>query len=191
MLINKAKNILINSGIIVYPTETIYGIGVNAFDEIAIKKIFSMKKRPKKLPISIAVSNLEMVSKVAEINEIVERIYERFLPGPITLILKKKPNISNLLTSNMDTIGIRVPDHDFTLKLIEKFGPITSTSANIHGNELPINIKIAKKQLGDLVDLYIDFGECKYKKPSTIIDIENHKIIRQGPNSIKLEDIYG
>lgn len=191
MLINKAKDILSNSGIIVYPTETLYGIGTNPFDEKAILKIFDIKKRKKTLPISIAVSNIEMLKQLAEVNEQVLKIYRRFLPGPFTLILKKKPVIPDLLTSNMDTIGVRVPKHDFTLRLIEEFGPITSTSANIHGKEFPINIKIAKKQLGQKVDMYIDYGECQYKSPSAIIDIENKKILRNGPIPVKSEDIYG
>lgn len=191
MLIKKAKKILKNGGIVVYPTETLYGIAANPFDKNAVLKIFEIKKRPFSMPISIAVSNIEMLAQVAEVNEIVIKFYKKFLPGPYTLILKKKPNIPDLLTSNLETIGIRVPENLFTLKLIKEFGPITSTSANIHGNELPINIEIAKKQLKDKVDLYVDHGECKYKIPSAIIDIENKKILRKGPIPIKLEEIYG
>lgn len=190
MLMSRAKEILSSGGVIVYPTETLYGLGVNPFDENAIHKVFNIKKRPLNLPISVAVSNIEMITKVAELNNESMNICKRFLPGPFTLILKKKPIIPNLLTSNKETIGVRVPDQNFTLNLIQEFGPITSTSANIHGYDLPTNIEIAKKQLGEYVNLYIDRGESKYKSPSTIIDVENRKILREGPIPISLEELY-
>lgn len=191
MLIEKAKKILLNGGIIVYPTETLYGIGADPFNENAVLKVFNLKKRPFNLPLSIAVSNIKMMNKVAKIDKITEKFYKKYLPGPYTLILKKRQKVSNLITSGLKTVGVRVPDNDFILELIEDFGPITSTSANIHGKNLPTNIEISKKQFGNKVDLYIDEGECKFKNPSTIIDMENKKILRKGALHIDLEEIYG
>ena len=181
-VIEKAVEILKNNGLIVYPTDTLYGIGGNPFNEKVIKKIFEIKKRPN-VPISVAVSKMDMIKKIAYLNSTAIRICEKFLPGPVTIVLlKKKKNVPALLTANSEKIGIRIPDNKIALRIINRFGPVTCTSANIHKGKNPVDIETAKKQFGDKISLYIDDGKCKYSKPSTVVDVSDGKIkiIRKG-----------
>jgi len=160
----------------------LYALGVNPFDIKALERLFEVKKRPKNMPISVAVSNIKMMKTIAYVNNIAEKIYEKFLPGPITLLLKKKENVPDLLTSGDDKVAIRVPSHPLAMKMIDMVGIITATSANIHRNPEPKNLDIALGQLGEKVSLYLDCGECQYKKASTIVDVSYYstKIIRKG-----------
>ncbi len=176
------EEIFRKGGLIVYPTETLYALGVNPFDEMAIDKLFEVKRRPKDMPISVAVADIEMMKSLAEINTLAEKIYYNFLPGPVTLLLKKKTSVPDKLTSGADRIGIRVPKHPAALKIIDTVGPITATSANLHGYPEPKNLDIALGQLGENVMLYLDCGECEYQGVSTIMDVSGSiaKIIRKG-----------
>ncbi len=184
------KEVFNRGELIVYPTETLYALGANPFDKKAIEKLFEVKRRPRELSVSIAVSDIEMMKRVADVNALAKKIYDKFLPGPITLLLKKKGNLPDILALNTDKIGVRVPKHPAALKIIDTIGPITATSANIHHHPEPRNMDIALEQLGEKVMLYIDCGESEYQGPSTIVDISNSsaKIIRKGviPN----EEIY-
>ncbi len=168
--------------LIVYPTETLYGLGADPFSETAIEKLIQAKKRPENMPISIAVSDMKMMETVSHVTELAKMIYRAFLPGPITILLRKKPNVPPILTGATDKIGIRVPDHPVALQLIDTFGPITATSANIHNQGTPWIIDTAIRQLGDSVSLYMDSGISKYQAPSTVLDATNAstKIIRKG-----------
>lgn len=173
--------------LIVYPTETLYALGANPFDKKALDRLFEVKRRPKELPISVAVADIEMMKSMAEINKLAEKVYNNFLPGPLTLLLKKKASIPDKLTAGDDRIGIRVPKHPAALKVIDLVGPITATSANLHGYPEPRNMNIALEQLGENVTLYLDCGECEYQCESTIVDVSGSivKIIRKGVISDK------
>ncbi len=168
--------------LIVYPTETLYALGANPFDEKALDRLFEVKRRPKDMPISVAVADIEMMKSMAEINTIAEKFYHRFLPGPLTLLLKKKARVPDKLTAGDDRIGVRVPKHPAALRIIDMIGPITATSANLHGYPEPRNMNIALEQLGENVTLYLDCGECEYQGESTIVDVSGSiaKIIRKG-----------
>ena len=168
--------------LIVYPTETLYALGANPFDEKALDSLFEVKRRPKDMPISVAVADIEMMKSMAQINTLAEKIYYNFLPGPVTLLLKKKASVPDKLTSGDDRIGIRVPKHPAALKIIDMVGPITATSANLHRHQEPRNLDTALEQLGENVMLYFDCGECEYKGASTIVDVSDTsaKIIRKG-----------
>jgi L-threonylcarbamoyladenylate synthase len=184
--VDSAVEILKKNGLIVYPTDTLYGIGGNPFNEDVIKKIFAVKKRPE-MPISVAVSNMDMIKKIAFMNPAAVRICEEFLPGPVTVVLLKKKNVPALLTAGSEKIGVRIPDNKIALEIINRFGPITCTSANLHKGKNPADIKTAKRQLGDNIQLYIDDGKCKYSKPSTVVDVSDGKIkiLRKGAGVIK------
>jgi len=185
-VVDSAVEILKKNELIVYPTDTLYGIGGNPFNEEAIKKIFIIKKRPN-VPISVAVSNIDMIKNLAELNSAAVRICEKFLPGPVTIVLFKKKNVPTLLTAGSEKIGIRIPDNKIALDIIKRFGPITSTSANLHKGKLPVDIETSKSQLGKKIQLYIDDGRCKYSKPSTVVDVSDGKIkiLREGAGVIK------
>jgi len=173
-------------GLVIYPTETVYGLGADACSDEAVAKVFAAKVRPIEDPISIAVSSLEMARQFTQLTHKAEVIFKKFLPGPVTVILRAKPTISKLLTAGTGKVGVRVPDHPVALKLLDFVGgPITSTSANISGRPAPSTVKEALVQIGKSVDLAIDAGRCKLGVPSTVVDltVEPFEILREGPVS--------
>ncbi len=180
----RAVEVLSNDGVIIYPTDTVYGIGANATKEKTVKKVFNVKNRIREKPISILVSNKEMIKDYAVINDLIEDLIDNFLPGPITLLVPKK-NLPNNLTAGKKKVGIRMIENQIN-KVINKFGkPITSTSANISGKNSSKYFERAIKGLK--FDLALDGGDCHGGIPSTVFDPLNWEIIREGP--IKLEEI--
>jgi L-threonylcarbamoyladenylate synthase len=180
--IKKASEIIKKNGIVIYPTETVYGIGANIFSNTALEKVFAIKKREKDKPLSVAVSGIEMMEDLVHIGEKEKRFIEMFLPGPVTVILEKKEIVPDMLTSGSNLLGIRFPAHETTIKLIQLAGvPITSTSANISGEKPPQRVEEIKIS----ADYIIDGGECK-GEPSTVVDLVNRRIIRKGA---KLEEV--
>ncbi len=174
--VKKAADILKSGGIVVYPTETVYGIGANIFSEDALKKVFSIKERQKDKPISVAVSNFKMMYELAHISGKEELFIRKLLPGPVTVLLKKKKAVPDILTSGRDLLGIRFPDHKTAVGLIELAGvPITSTSANISGEAPPHRVDEIKIR----ADYILDGGECN-AQPSTVVDLVNCRIVRKG-----------
>ncbi len=179
-----AANIIKKGGIVIFPTETVYGIGTNGLDEEAVKKLYEVKDRPLNKPISLLVSNFDMINQVAkDITEMEYKIMKNFFPGPLTIILNKKSCVPDILTANGNTVGIRMPDNEIALKLIELSGvPIATPSANISGRPSGIDIEDIKKDFEGKVDLFIDSGKSKIGNGSTIVKVEDNeiKILRQG-----------
>jgi L-threonylcarbamoyladenylate synthase len=174
--IKKAADILKGGGIVVYPTETVYGIGANIFSEQALKRVFAIKKRNSNKPISIAVSSFKMMDELVIIGEKEQEFTNKFLPGPVTILFKKKKSVSPILTSGTDMVGIRYPAHRIAIELIECAGvPITSTSANFSGDEPHDSVGEMKIS----ADYILDGGICN-GEPSTVVDIFNMKIVRKG-----------
>ena len=182
--IKEIANDIKEGKIVVFPTETVYGIGTNGLNEEAIGKLFKLKKRPKEKPISLLVSDIDMINKVAkDISETEYNIIKRFMPGPLTIILRKKENVPDILTAGSEFVGIRIPDNEIAKKLIEYSGiPIATTSANISGKESNTNIKDIMLEFKEKVDYYIDGGRSKLGKASTVIKVEDNKIkiLREG-----------
>jgi L-threonylcarbamoyladenylate synthase len=177
----RAARIVAGGGVIAYPTETVYGIGALAMDTQAIRRVFSIKRRPESQPLSIAVSSLEMLQDVAYVER--EDFIRRFLPGPVTVILKKKSVLPDTLTAGSAFVGIRYPDHPMALELIGLTGPIVSTSANLHGEPDPVT---ADEVTVD-VDYLLDGGRSQYAGPSTIVDLHAYKIVRKG---VMYDEVY-
>lgn len=169
-----AAQILKGGGVIAYPTETVYGVGALATDAGAIRRVFDIKKRPLTQPLSIAVSSMEMLKTVAKVE--CEDFILHFLPGPVTVILKKREIIPGILTGGSKYVGIRFPDHPMALKLIELTGPIVSTSANLHGELDPVSAG----EITVPVDYILDGGRSKYAGSSTIVDLHEYCIVRKG-----------
>jgi len=190
MLKQAAKHIK-EGNIVVFPTETVYGIGTNALDEEAVKKLYKIKKRDINKPISILVSNMEMVNQIAkDITEVEYKIMEKFFPGPLTIILKKKDIVPDIVTAGKDTVGVRMPSGEIARKLVEMAGvPIAAPSANISGEPSGTNLHEIKKHFEEKVDFYIDGGDSEIGLASTIVQVVDGKpvILRQG--SITLEEI--
>ncbi len=186
-VIEKAVKVLNNGGILVYPTETCYGIGVDATNQDAIDKLYKYKTRYEGKPLSIAVSNKKMASQYIEMNEIAENLYDNYLPGPLTVVSKGLHKVAQGVESEYGTLGVRVPKYPLILEIIEKFGkPITATSANISYKPRPYNIDTFVKDLpekhDELVDLVIDAGELPKNEPSTVVDttMNNLNVMREG-----------
>lgn len=183
--------IIKNGGLVIFPTETVYGIGANGLDKNAIKKIYEAKQRPLNKPISLLVSNIGMIESVAkDITDIEYAIIKKFFPGPLTIILNKKKIVPDVLTAGSDTIGIRMPANDIALNLINYAGvPIATPSANISGKPSGTNLNDIMKDFAGKVDCFIDDGPSKIGLASTIVKVVDGKvhILRQG--SISIDEI--
>ena len=190
-MLEKAAQFIKQGKIVVFPTETVYGIGTNGLDEQAVKKLYKVKQRPLNKPISLLVSNIEMVNQIAEdITETEYKIMEKFFPGPLTMILKKKTIVPDIVTSGKDTVGVRIPGEETARKLVELAGvPIAAPSANITGQPSGTNLQEIKKHFEGKVDFFIDGGISELGISSTIVQVIDGKpqILRQG--SITLEQI--
>jgi len=184
----KAVAVLKKGGLIIYPTDTVYGLGANALDKSAVQKIFEIKCRNKSNPVSIAFKNIDAIEKFAYLNVSAKILAKTFLPGALTLILSAKSEFDKMLGGQK--IGVRIIDHPFVSALLNNTDfPVITTSANLSGGKTPITANDAIQQIGNKVDLVIDFGACKAGLPSTIADVSNDKIkiVREG--SIKAETI--
>ena len=182
--LKEPAQIIKDGGIVIFPTETVYGIGTNGFNEKSIKKIYELKKRDFSKPISLLVSNMEMVKMVAEdISDLEYVLMKTFFPGPFTIILKKKKDVPDILTANGDTVGVRMPSGKIAKKLIEYAGvPIATPSANISGKPSGTNINEIIKDFEGKVDYIIDSGESKLGVASTIVKVVDNVpcILREG-----------
>ena len=181
-----AAEVLKNGGVVVYPTDTLYGLGANALDENAVLKVYKIKKRDRNKPLLIIARDIKMVRKVACVDSKVEKILNKIWPGPITVVLRKKDILPYALTGNSETVAVRIPDSKFISVLMSKIDfPIIATSANISGekNLLDPDKIISKFKSSELKpDLFIDAGKVKNPKPSTIVDLTTGvpKILRVG-----------
>lgn len=189
--LKEPAKIIREGGIVIFPTETVYGIGTNGLNEKAIKRLYEVKQRPINKPITLLVSDIEMINKIAKnITKLEYDLMNTFFPGPLTIILQKKNIIPDILTANGNTIGIRMPSGKIARKLIKYAGiPIATPSANISGKPSGTNIKDIKKDFEGKVDCFIDNGESKLGIPSTIVKVVNNvpHILRKG--SISEEEI--
>lgn len=184
-IIEEAVQLINNEKLIVYPTETVYGLGADATSDDASLRVFKAKERSRDKPVSIAVDSLSMAYFAGKLSRDAEGLIQEFLPGPLTVIVEKRPIISDILSAGTNKIGIRIPDHPVALEIIREFGrPITTTSANISGKPEPFEVGSAVEQLGDLVSMAIDSGKSGPAGPSTVVDLtEGYEILREGPIS--------
>lgn len=178
-IVSEAINVLANGGVILYPTDTVYGLGANIFDNRAVRRIFEIKQRSLLKPLSILVSDLKAIDLVAKVSLNQKELIRDYLPGPYTFILKKRKIIPRVITSGSSYVGVRVPDNQLACGLSSLF-PITTTSANLSDDEVLPNPCEILKQLDCDVDLVIDVGDLNSNKPSSIIDLSGikPKIIR-------------
>ena len=188
--LNKIKEILDNDGVIIFPTDTVYGIACNCFNEKAIKKVFDIKKRPENKPINVLSNNLDKIKLVSRnINEKEKFLIDKYMPGALTIILDKNEKVSDILTAGLDTIGVRIPKNNISLRILENVSyPLATTSANISGDSAGIKISDFLKEFDGVVDAIIDGGETDLKVASTIVRVESDnklKIIREGTLKIK------
>ncbi|MCX7821096.1 MAG: L-threonylcarbamoyladenylate synthase [Brevinematales bacterium] len=178
-------------GLVVFPTETVYGLGGNALSENSIKKIFQVKGRPSDNPLIVHIDSSDILEDLV-INPPKEAylLFKHFAPGPLTIIFNKKPIIPDIVTAGLDTVAIRIPSHPVALRFIKECGlPIAAPSANISGRPSPTNFEMAVSEMNGLVDAIIDGGQSNVGLESTVIKIidEEVKILR--PGEITEEDL--
>lgn len=189
--INKAVQILKQGGVVVYPTDTAYGLAVDATNGKAVKKLFRLKGRDFKKPIHVIAPSQSIIRSFARMSPLAKKIINKFMPGPVTLVLPLRAAGKSwqLLSAGTKTIGIRIPKYSTAQALVEALKrPITTTSANISGGGNAYSIAEVRKQFAKSKlkpDFYLDGGKLKKTKPSTVVSIINGrvKILRQGPIS--------
>ena len=186
--IKKSVEIIENCGIIVFPTDTVYGIGCNPYDVNAVKKIYQIKSREKIKSLPVLASSIEIVKQISTIDEFTEKIIKKYWPGPLTLILKLKDKNLKKSLNLEDKIAVRIPNSVCTLKLLNKCNLLVGTSANVSGDSSFTDPQECMKNVKNY-DVFVDGGTITSKGESTIIEIENEKIhvIREG--ALKKEDI--
>lgn len=189
--LKEVASLINDGGIVIFPTETVYGIGGDAFNEKSVEKIYELKNRPKEKAISLLVGDLSMIDDLAvNVSETERKIIENFFPGPLTIILKKSKKVPDIVTAGFDTVGVRMPENEIALKLIREVGkPLATPSANISGKPSGTEYSEIIKDFDGKIDCFIDGGKTKIGFASTIVKVENGeiKILREG--KITKEDI--
>ncbi|VVA43348.1 conserved hypothetical protein [Candidatus Roizmanbacteria bacterium] len=185
-VINNTIMVLKSTGLVVFPSDTVYGLLCDATNEQAVKKLIAFKNRPAGKPISV-FTNLEFIDQLVKINKDQKKIIEEIIPGPFTLILPSKHSVNKLLESETGNLGVRIPMNQLINRLIQEFGkPVTATSANLAGRPANYSIETLLKELTnkqkELIDLIVDAGTLPRNKPSTVVDLSKSdvKILRQG-----------
>lgn len=200
--LRRAVEILRRGGLVALPTETVYGLCCDAFNEEAVERLYELKRRPKNKPLIVGVGKIEEIYEIAEVNEIAEKLIREFFPGPLTLIMKNK-KIPPIVTAGSEKVAIRMPAHEIPLKLSTELGrPIVIPSANISGRPSPTKYEHVLEDFGDSLDAVI-VGECGIGIESTILDVtvSPARLIRSGAVSTDIlrnfvdlvpsEDIFG
>ena len=174
----------LNEGkLIVFPTETVYGIAGNGLTLSVIDKMYQAKKRDYSKPFTLMVNDITKIKDIAYVSENEEKVIKKFMPGPITLILKKKDCISNLVTANSDTVGVRIPNHKIALSILKSVDyPLATSSANISGSVNNSNIEDIINDLENYVDIFIKGNISSNLLASTVVEIKNNEvnILRNG-----------
>ncbi len=189
--ISKAARIIKNAGLVAFPTETVYGLGADGLNPIAVAKIFETKSRPKFNPLILHVSNKKMFRRITNYNsQLAETLIKKFWPGPLTIVLPKKDIVPDIVTAGNPTVAVRMPDHKVALELIEKCGvPIAAPSANDFGRLSPTTAQHVAKQLGGKIDMILDGGRCSVGVESTIIKIDDGGVYLLRPGGLPVEYI--
>ncbi|MFI1744471.1 L-threonylcarbamoyladenylate synthase [Thalassobellus sediminis] len=187
----KAISILNNEDLVAIPTETVYGLAGNIYSDKAINAIFKTKKRPFFNPLIVHIPSIDALETIAiNIPEKAKQLANAFWPGSLTLVLKKKQNIPDIITAGKDTVAVRVPNHPLTLELLEKLSfPLAAPSANPFGSISPTSAKHVENYFKNDIKMVLDGGACKNGIESTIVGFENENPVIYRLGSISIEDI--
>lgn len=183
MNVDKIVKVINEGKLVISPTDTVYGIMGDALNDEVIKRVFFVKKRDVKKPLILLMNSIEMIYEyTCNINELEQELINKYHPGLLTIILKKNDKISNLITSGLDTVGIRIPDNKDLLSIIGKLNrPVISTSANISGSEVITNIWMIENELKENIDYIEDGGELSDSYSTIVVVIDGKiKILRDG-----------
>lgn len=194
--IKEAADVLQGGGLVAFPTETVYGLGADAFNETAIKKVFEAKQRPNDNPLIVHIANFEQLMHTAPfLPAPAKLLVETFWPGPLTLVVERSSSVPDVVTANLNTVAVRMPKHPVTLALIEEFGRgIVGPSANVSGTPSPTKAEHVYADLGGKIDMILDAGPTEIGVESTILDVTVNPpvVLRRGGLPIeKIEEIIG
>ncbi len=179
--LKKCADEILSGGIVAFPTETVYGLGANALDENAVKKIYVAKGRPSDNPLICHVSNKAQIEKLGDVTPFARKIIDAFMPGPITVVLSKKNCVSGVVTGGLNTVGVRMPDHEVARTFIAECGvPLCAPSANTSTKPSPTQAKYVFDDLNGKIRYILDGGNCRVGIESTIVDCVNKRILRKG-----------
>ncbi|MFJ9539806.1 L-threonylcarbamoyladenylate synthase [Streptomyces sp. NPDC101225] len=189
--IEKAAGVLRAGGLVALPTETVYGLGANAEDPVAIARIFEVKGRPPSHPLIVHIGGAEHLDHwVQDVPATARLLAERFWPGPLTLVLRRGPRVPLEATGGLETVAVRVPDHPVALGLLSAFGGgVTAPSANRFGSVSPTTADHVRAELGDAVDHVLDGGPCEVGVESTIVDATGDDPCILRPGGVSREDL--
>lgn len=188
-ILNEINDVLDKDGLIIFPTDTVYGIACNAFSEIAIKKLFLAKNRSFDKPIGVLTDSVDKIDMIVKnISDLERELISKYFPGNLTIIFDKKETVSNLLTANKSTIGVRIPNNEIALQILRNYKyPLATTSVNLASKKEGTEVSDFIDEFKDKVDIIIDGGKTN-EIPSTIVRVENDKIniLREG--SLKINN---
>ncbi len=180
--VDRIRGCLAKGGLVVYPTDTVYGLAADPFQPAAVDRVYAAKERPREMALSMAVADVDALFRYGVKTPLAENFCRKNLPGPYTVVLRATPAAPRPLVNRTGLLGLRIPDHPIPRLLAKVYGPITTTSANRHGRPSPTSCDEAKAQLGEAVDLYIDAGPTPLGTESTVVDLSGPKakVLRQG-----------
>jgi L-threonylcarbamoyladenylate synthase len=191
--ISRAAEIFCSGGLVAFPTETVYGLGANAFDERAVARVFEVKGRPRFDPLIVHIADIDWIERLADGFPARARILaDRFWPGPLTLVFPKRPAVPDLVTAGCPTVALRIPQHPVAQALLRAADlPIAAPSANAFGRISPTTAAHVREQLGDAVDLIIDGGPCRIGIESTVVEVMEGRVVLYRLGGTTLEEIKG
>ncbi len=182
--VNQAVAVLRGGGIIAYPTDTVYGLGADIYNDEAVARVFHIKERPLNQPLPVLIADSRQVELLTgDLSRAAQLLMKRYWPGGLTIIVNKSSDFNSLVLAGSNKIGIRMPDHDITRAVIRELGrPVVGTSANLHDRPAALTASEVRDQLGNRVDFILNGGRCQGGKESTVIDltIEPPAILRRG-----------
>lgn len=184
-------NLIRNGELVIFPTETVYGIGANALDENAVGKIFIAKGRPSDNPLIVHLADRRKIEEIAQdITEVERKLIDAFMPGPFTIILKRKPIVPDIVTAGLDTVAVRIPENVIARGIITFSGvPIAAPSANVSGKPSGTNIKDIRKELEGKVSVIVDGGETQIGIESTVVKVIDEVPVILRPGKVTPEEI--
>ena len=178
--LDEAAAALREGGLVVFPTETVYGLAADALDPDAIAAVFAAKQRPREKPLSFAFPDHEAALDYVDVGETERAFMAEFLPGPVTVVCEKTDDVPDVLTGGRDRVGVRVPDHDVALALLDRVAPLTATSANVSGEPSVTNPADLDPEFLAHVGAVLDDGDTPGGTGSTVVDVANGEILREG-----------
>jgi len=177
--LDQAAAAIADGKLVIYPTETVYGLAADALDADAVERVFDVKGRDRSKPVSLAVPSVDAALDYTEPSERELAFMREFLPGPVTVLVARREMVPDVLTAGRERVGVRVPDHDRALELAERAGPITSTSANVSGEPSALEIEEIGASVRDTVAVVLDGGRTAGTE-STVVDVSAGEIVREG-----------